>query len=140
MRADWFSSLGLCSSRTTYANMSSQFRKLVAWQKGVDLAVNVYRVCEAFPKYEQFGLAQQMRSASVSVPSNVAEGCGRGTLPDYRRFLMQARGSVYELEPQIKIAMRIGFITDTDAIRLTSEATDVARLINGIIRELNSRP
>jgi len=120
--------------------MSSQFRKLVAWQKGVDLAVNVYRVCEAFPKSEQFGLAQQMRSASVSVPSNVAEGCGRGTLPDYRRFLMQARGSVYELETQIEIAKRIGFIADTDAVRLTSDATDVARLINGIIRELNSRP
>ena len=53
---------------------------------------------------------------------------------------MQARGSVYELETQIEIAKRIGFIADTDAIRLTSEATDVARLINGIIRELNSRP
>jgi len=122
------------------ANMSSQFRKLIAWQKGVDLAVKMYRVCEALPKYEQFGLAQQMRRASVSVPSNIAEGCGRGTLPDYRRFLMHARGSVYELETQIEIAKRIGFITGTDTTTLISETTDVARLINGIIRELNSRP
>jgi four helix bundle protein len=121
------------------ANMSSQFRNLIAWQKGVDLAVRTYRVCESLPPYERFGLAQQMRRASVSVPSNVAEGCGRGTLPDYRRFLLQARGSVYELETQIEIAKRIGFINETDALGLTSDATDVARLINGIIRELNAR-
>jgi four helix bundle protein len=119
--------------------MSSQFRTLVAWQKAVELAVKMYRVCEKFPRYEQFGLAQQMRGASVSVPSNVAEGCGRGTLPDYRRFLFQARGSVYELETQIEIAKRIGIMTATDASTLTSDSTEVARLINGIIRELNSR-
>ena len=119
--------------------MSSQFRNLIAWQKSVDLAVRMYRVSENFPKREQFGLAQQMRSASVSVPSNVAEGCGRGTLPDYRRFLLQARGSVYELETQIEIAQRIEFITAAEASGLTSDATDVARLINGIIRELNAR-
>jgi S23 ribosomal protein. len=121
------------------ANMSSQFRNLIAWQKSVDLAVRTYRICETFPRYEQFGLAQQMRSAAVSVPSNVAEGCGRGTLPDYRRFLLHARGSVYELETQIEIARRIEFITEKDASGLTADATDVARLINGIIRELNSR-
>jgi len=119
--------------------MSSQFRNLVAWQKSVELAVRMYRTCEAFPRSEQFGLAQQMRSASVSVPSNIAEGCGRGTLPDHRRFLMQARGSAYELETQIEIAERIGFINETDAAGLTSHVIDVAKLINGMIRELNAR-
>jgi four helix bundle protein len=101
--------------------------------------VKIYRACEAFPKYEQFGLAQQMRSASVSVPSNVAEGCGRGTAPDYRRFLLHARGSTYELETQIEIAKRVGFMTEPDANALTSDTNEVERLLNGMIRRLNAR-
>lgn len=119
--------------------MSSHFRELIAWQKSVDLALKVYRTCEAFPKYEQYGLAQQMRSASVSVPSNVAEGCGRGTPPDYRRFLLHARGSTYELETQIEIAKRAGFIIETEAQALISDTNEVERILNGMIRRLNAR-
>ena len=118
--------------------MSSQFRELVAWQKSVDLAVKMYRICETFPKREQFGLAQQMRSAAVSVSSNLAEGCGRGTAPDYRRFLLHARGSTYELETQIEIAKRVGLIADADASTLVADTNEVERLLNGMIRRLNS--
>jgi four helix bundle protein len=121
------------------ANMSSQFRNLIAWQKSVQLAVKMFRVCNAFPQREQFGLAQQMRNASVSVPSNVAEGCGRGTLPDYRRFLLHARGSTYELETQIEIAKQTGLITGTDADALIADTNEVERLLNGMIRGLNAR-
>src|SRR5947207_9982362 len=65
-------------------DMSSNFRNILAWQKGVELAVEMYRVCENFPRHEQFGLTRQMRNAAVSIPSNIAEGRGRGTIPDYR--------------------------------------------------------
>ena len=101
--------------------------------------MKIFRICDAFPQREQFGLAQQMRSASVSVPSNVAEGWGRGTLPDYRRFLLHARGSTYELETQIEIAKQTGLITETDADALIADTNEVERLLNGMIRGLNAR-
>jgi len=84
-------------------------------------------------------MAQQMRAASVSVASNIAEGCGRGTIPDYRRFVLQARGSAYELETQTEIAKQVGLMNEADADQLTAAIAEVNRLINGIIRELNSR-
>ena len=119
--------------------MSSQLRNLVAWQKAVDLAVEVYRVCGKFPRAERFGLVQQMQRAGVSIPSNIAEGRGRGTIPDYRRFVLQARGSTYELETQIEIARRLGFVKEEEAITLTDDANEIERLIHGLIRSLDAR-
>jgi len=128
-----------CGSLRTSEDMSSQFRNLLAWQGGVALAVDVYRVCEKFPRAERFGLVQQMQRAGVSIPSNLAEGRGRGTIPDYRRFVLQARGSTYELETQIEIARRLGFMTEEEAIKLTNDANDVERMIHGLIRSLDRR-
>ncbi len=104
----------------------------------MDLAVRTYRATEDFPKREQFGLAQQMRSAAVSVPSNVAEGCGRWTLADDRHFLLQARGSTYELETQIEVAQRAGIIAEPNADTLIADTNEVERLLNGMLRRLNT--
>ena len=117
----------------------SNFRNILAWQRGVDLAVEMYRACENFPRHEQFGLVRQMRNAAVSIPSNIAEGRGRGTIPDYRRFVLQARGSSYELETQIEIAKRLGFMTTENATTFTDDVNEIQRLIHGLIHSLDAQ-
>ncbi len=86
------------------------FRKLIAWQKADDLAVKIYEVTGRFPADERFGIISQVRRAGVSVAANIAEGCGRETVVDFRRFLHQARGSLYEVEYYIHLSGRLGYV------------------------------
>jgi len=81
-----------------------------------------------------------MRSAALSIPSNIAEGNGRWTRRDYRHFLIQARGSAYELETQIHIALRRRFLAEESADALQKRVTDVCRMLNGLIRHLDANP
>ena len=100
------------------------------------MSVLVYRATEEFPKAEMFGLTSQLRRASVSVPSNIAEGFGRGTTGEYRQFLTISRGSNYEVQTQILIASRLGF----GAAELLMEAEqcsfDVGRLLFETLRRV----
>lgn len=95
------------------------FRDLIAWQKAITLAKEVYKATSLMPDSERFGLTAQMRRAAVSVPSNIAEGHGRQSLPDYIRFLKTSRGSLMELQTQLLLAQDLGFI------RLTGEFPDI---------------
>ena len=79
---------------------NSSFTDLRVWQEAVDLATEVYGLTATFPKSEIYSLAQQMRRAAVSVPSNIAEGKGRGSPRDFRQFLYQARGSLWSCRPK----------------------------------------
>jgi len=90
------------------------FRKQKVWQKAHDLALEVYRVTEAFPKREVFGLTSQIRRAGVSIPANIAEGCGQDTDADFARFLQIAMGSASELEYHLLLAHDLGFVSDPD--------------------------
>jgi four helix bundle protein len=96
--------------------IDSTYRTLAAWQRSVELAIAVYDVTKRFPTDERFGLTQQLRRAAVSVPSNVAEGRGRGTRRDYRRFVLQARGSIFELETELHIAHELGYCDSASAV------------------------
>lgn len=80
--------------------MSASFRELRVWQQAMELALSVYEGTATFPKQELYGLAQQMRRAAVSVPSNIAEGKGHRSDKEFQRFLYHARGSLMELETQ----------------------------------------
>ncbi len=119
--------------------MKSTYRDLLAWQKGIDLVDEIYAAVKVFPKFETYGLAAQMRDSSVSIPCNIAEGQGRFSLRDFRRFLREARGSAYELETQIIIASRQLYIPPDQAERLIERATTVMQLISGLIRHINRR-
>jgi len=119
--------------------MPSNFRNLIAWQKSVDLAVEIYRVTGRFPNSEQFALTQQMKRAAISVSSNIAEGRGRSTARDYRNFLFNARGSAYELESQIEVARKLGYFNDVTADNLIALITRVEQLINGLVRSMNRK-
>ena len=102
----------------------------------MDLAVDVYEETELLPKAERYGLTAQMRSAAASVPSNVAEGEGRYTLPDQLRFYGHARGSLYELETRWLLCDRVKYL---DISRFVSKIEEVSRLLNGTIRSLDRR-
>ncbi len=90
------------------------FRELEVWRLGVEMVTVVYRLTDGFPAKEQFGLSAQIRSAAVSVPSNIAEGCSRRTQQDFGRFIEIAIGSSFELETQLDIARQIGYLTKED--------------------------
>ncbi len=94
--------------------MSSSYQELDVWKLGVELAVLVYRVTSQFPQHELYGLTSQMRRASVAVASNIAEGQGRGSRKEFRQFLRIAFGSLLELETQVVIAERIGYLNQAE--------------------------
>ena len=120
--------------------MSRQsYRDLVAWQRAMDLVDDVYACVRSFPSDELFGLTTQMRRAATSIPNNIAEGHGRFSLRDFRQFLRKARGSALELETEIMIAKRQGFISTESEYALLEKAGLVGRLINGLIRHITKR-
>lgn len=117
----------------------SSFRNLIVWQKAMSLAGDVHRFTETFPPTERYGLTQQLRRAAVSIPSNIAEGRGRGTVRDYRQFLMNARGSVLGVQTQVLLASQFGYAPAEAAETLVTKAERVVCLINGLIRYLSRR-
>ncbi len=95
--------------------MKHNFRELKIWKNGIELAVSTYNYCKNFPKEEIFGLSAQMKKAAVSIPSNIAEGCGRNTPAQLSHFLDISLGSACELETQVVIAQKLKYLTDSEA-------------------------
>lgn len=114
-----------------------RFQDLVAWQRARTLSVEIYKITGAFPSTERFGLVSQMRRASVSIPSNIAEGFGRQTTPDLVRFLRMARGSLFELHTQTLISVDLGFIADAEVP--TDLISECDRVLQALIRSLEER-
>jgi len=112
------------------------FRDLIVWDKSVELVKEVYQVTKSFPKEEIFGLTSQVRRAAVSIPSNIAEGHARLSRKEFQYFLGNARGSLAELQTQIIIGKELGFLSDKEMDDIMNKATDVARLLNGLLSSL----
>ena len=91
--------------------MPDSYRDLCVWHQAMKLAVRAYRETECFPTREQYGLTAQLRRSAISVPSNIAEGKGRRTDPEFLTFLFHARGSLLELETQISLAEQLGYLS-----------------------------
>lgn len=116
------------------------YRDLVAWQKGMNLAERIYRQTSAFPSEERYGLKSQMRRAAVAIPSNVAEGQGRrSTDADFIRFLQMALGSLCELETQIEVSARLGLLSQSQVDELNHDTVEVGRILNGLIKSRQLR-
>jgi four helix bundle protein len=111
-------------------------KKLRAFELADQLALEVYRMTRNFPKEEQFGLTSQLRRAAVSVASNIVEGCARHSEADYLRFLDIAYGSIREIEYQLSLALRLGFVMPEAGLKVTDVAAEGARVLNGLIRSL----
>src|SRR5687768_4383783 len=116
------------------------YRDLIVWQKAMSLVTEIYSMSKAFPKEELYGLTSQVRRAAVSIPSNIAEGKGRFGKRDYVQFLMQARGTLHEVETQMEIGRNLGYIDDDDLARLLVLTGEIGRLLNGLIRSIADKP
>ncbi|TDI34618.1 MAG: four helix bundle protein [Acidobacteria bacterium] len=119
--------------------MIQNYRKLIAWQRGMDLAEAIYRVTAEFPSVERFGLSRQLRRAAVSVISNITEGRGRRSTKDFKRFVDIAYGSLCELETQLELAERLDFFSKEERQRTLALVSETGRLLNGLRRALVSR-
>ena len=106
------------------------FRKLIVWQKSMDIVGEIYKISKGFPKEETFALTSQIRRAVVSIPSNIAEGTSRKTKNDYQHFMSIARGSSLELEAQVEIAVRLGYCTTEQSIRIIENIHEIQKMLN----------
>ena len=114
------------------------YHKLRAFELADQLALAIYKCTKSFPKEEMFGLISQIRRAAVSAPSNIVEGCAKSSQADYARFLEIAYGSVCEVEYQLSLAERLGFLESQSAKETTSLANETGRVLNGLLRSLKS--
>ena len=117
----------------------SNYQSVKAWQKAMDLAEAVYDAAETFARPGYFMLADQIRNAALSIPSNIAEGNGRGSYRDYRKFVFYARGSAMEVETQIIFARRRKLITEDMEKALLRRTVETARSINWLLKYLKTR-
>lgn len=115
----------------------NSYRELTVWKKSLDLSVEIYKVTERWPKSELYGLVSQVRRSSVSIPSNIAEGQRRGHTLEYIQFLKIAYGSGAELETQLLIALKIGYLKSKDYDKLNSELEEIMKMLNKLISVLS---
>lgn len=112
------------------------FRKLNVWEKSHLLTLEVYKATRPFPKDELYGLTSQMRRASVSIPSNIAEGCGRGSDAELSRFCQISMGSASELEYQILLSRDLSYLEDLQYEKLTNMVTEVKKMLTSFIQKI----
>ncbi len=116
--------------------MAESFRDLIVWQRSVQMTTAIYELTSRFPREELYGLTSQLRRASVSVASNIAEGYGRGSSGEYKQFLGMARGSNSEVQTQFVIARELGFGTPAALDKAEGLSNEVGKMIAAILRTL----
>jgi four helix bundle protein len=116
------------------------YKDLILWRKAMDLAVVVHQSCTTFPPSETHGLVSQLRRAAISIPSNIAEGYARKSKKEYVYFLHVARGSIAELETQLLLAQRVGYLPENAVTDLQSRIEEVGRILHAVVAGLHRRP
>ncbi len=115
------------------------YRELIVWQKAVELVVVIYRITARFPHAEIYGLTSQIRRAAISIPSNIAEGQGRNTTRDFIHFLSIAHGSLKEMETQVIISQRLGYIEEKETSTIIESTNEIGRLLSGLSKALKKK-
>ncbi len=116
----------------------SNFRELAVWEKAHVLAVQIYKISQKIPQTELYGLTSQMRRACVSIPANIAEGCGRGSDVDFARFLYIAMGSACELEYHLLLACELKFLEKEAADAVIAGLSEIKKMLSGLIKKLKN--
>lgn len=119
--------------------MKRAHKSLDVWQEGVALCTEIYQLTKSFPRSEEFGLISQMRRASVSVPSNIAEGAARGSANEFVRFLNIAAGSLSELDTQLELAKRLGYVHEAQYAALEPVLESLSAKLFGLLRKLRTK-
>jgi four helix bundle protein len=114
-----------------------RYQDLVVWQRAMQLVEIIYRVTSRLPTAERYGLCAQMRRSARSIPANIAEGYGRGRTGDYRRHLSFANGSLFELETDLDLAVRLDLLRGHDVEQARAIAAEVGRLLTALRRSLS---
>lgn len=117
-------------------NKIKSHKDLIVWQKSIKLVIEIYRLLENFPKEEVFGLVSQIKRSAVSIPSNIAEGSGRGTRKDYRQFVRIALGSTNELETQLIIAKNLPSIKNLNYKKVDELLIEVLKMLIVLSKKL----
>ncbi len=112
------------------------FRNLKVWQNSHQLVMKIYSYTHKFPKEEIYGLTSQIRRSSISVSSNIAEGCGRGSDSDFARFVQIAIGSASELEYQVFLAYKLGYFTNTEYQELSENIETIKKMLTTLKKKL----
>jgi four helix bundle protein len=115
------------------------YQDLIAWQEAISLVTEVYTITSQFPGHEIYGLTSQLRRASVSIPSNIAEGHGRATPGEFNQFLCQARGSLCEVQTQVVIAQRLAYITQDQEELFLAKTNELGRILSGLITSIQRK-
>lgn len=114
----------------------STFKNLLIWQKSMTLVTKTYEITQLFPKEELFGLTSQIRRSAISIPSNIAEGYGRGSNKEYHRFLNISLSSLFEYQTQIEIAKNINYLNENDFNKLYENSRELEVMMASLIRKV----
>ena len=127
-----------CKSHVAYRKLKKMhnFKELIVWQKARKIVKDIYLLTKKYPKEELFGLTQQIRKAAVSIPSNIAEGSGRGTNADFAHFLDIAYGSACEAETQLYLSLDLEYISQMEFDDINDKLQDVEKLIFNFKKKL----
>jgi four helix bundle protein len=116
--------------------MAQSFRDLMVWQRAMEMTVGVYALTQGFPKEEIYGLTSQLRRASVSVASNIAEGRGRISQGEFRQFLGTAQGSNFEVQTQLEVSRRLGLGSEVSLNKAEQLSVEVGKMLSALIASL----
>lgn len=114
------------------------YKELIIWQKAIDLVTDIYKVTVEFPDFEKYGLSCQIQRSAVSIPSNIAEGSGRRSEKDFLRFLDVSKGSAFELETQLIIALKLNYLSKEEAEEIFSRISELQKMIYGFCKKLKN--
>ncbi len=114
------------------------FRDLKIWSASHNLALEIYSVTKEFPSEEKFGITSQLRRAALSIPTNIAEGCGRGSDSDFSRFLQIAFGSASEVEYLLLFCFELKFLDETEYLKLSTDIVEIKKSISALIKKLRA--
>ena len=112
------------------------FKKLKVWEKSIDLVVSIYQLTEQFPRHEKYGLISQVQRAAVSITCNIAEGCGKGTKKDFKRFINIPIGSANEVENLLIISNRLKYMSEVAYDYLSDRINEIKRMLKSLRKTL----
>ena len=117
----------------------NSYRNLIVWQKSVALVTDIYTLTKSFPQEEKFGIVSQLNRASVSIPSNIAEGWGRESSKNYLQFLRISRGSLMETETLLEISKNLNYINDSEFKVISDNIEEVSKILQGLIKSIQQK-
>ncbi len=117
----------------------THYKQLIVWQRAIELVARIYTLTSKFPKEEIYTLTAQLHRAAISIPSNIAEGHGRLSKGGYRHFLGIARGSLHEVDTQIHIAEKLGYVSRGDWLAIGDDIVQISKMLNAIVASLEKK-